>query len=1346
MRHLDLLVALAGLLGSFAVHATDGPELAPERMPRVPALAPDAALRSFQIRPGFHAELVVAEPLITSPVAVAVDESGAAYVVEMRDYSEHRPEQLGRLTRLTDTDGDGKYDHATVFLDRLPWPTAVTCWNGGVFLGATPDLIYAKDTDGDGVADMREVVFTGFASSYAPYATNQLNVQALLNSFQWGIDQRIHGATSVSGGKVRRNESPFVRHWREQAGIAPAATENEEINLSGRDFSFDPRTLQLRAEPGGGQHGMSFDDTGRKFLCSNSDHLQLIEFDDAFARFNPFHELPSPRQSIAVDGPAAEVFRLSPDEPWRVLRTKWRVAGVVPGMIEGGGRPSGYFTGATGVTIYRGDAYGPDYAGDAFIADCGSNLIHRKKLRRSPDGLSLIGERAADEVHREFLASTDNWFRPVQFYNAPDGCLWVVDMYRETIEHPWSLPTDLKRHLDLDAGRERGRIWRLTPDQRMRGGDHALIRSHEPAAWVGGLEHSNGWQRDTAARLLHQAQDQTVLPALRTLLRQSLSPLARLHAFEVLAGQGALEEKDYGRAVTDPNPAVRRRAFHQLTGALRQSGTLKSLLFTTSAREEKDPLVRLEIALALGAAAADEKFDSLKALLRQGPALVQSAAVHAAIGLESKLWLELAPTEASTLEGPLTELARVIGRRGEKTEIGPVLDRALRLSPPVAVMTTVDALADGAARRGQKLADFDSGRGLPAWFDQALAFATNSPNPSTAAVRLLAWDPRPETGAQLVAWVASGPERLVEAAKGSLRRHPEILTNSALLRSAWAAAQPARQSDLTELWLRQTEGALTLLAAANDHSVEAQLWTATQVTALRTHANADVRRTARQLLGEPPASRQAVVEQFVSTLSLRGDPVRGALQFRERCLTCHAFHGEGTVLGPDLASVAANGPEKLLVAILDPNREVAPNFAAWTAETAEGETISGLKLRETASTVTLRQAGGAELTVDRARLRRFDTDGRSLMPEGLEQGWQPQDLANVLAYLAGGSPSRSAVPTLVTIAGIGQKGDTGDGGPALTAKLANPFGLVRGPDGALWFCEYDGHRIRRLAPDGTLSTVAGRGSPGYSGDGGPASAAEFNQPHELRFDAAGNLFVADMLNHAIRRVDRQTQRITTVAGVGRAGYSGDGGPAGVAELKEPISLQFSPSGDLYICDIGNHALRRIAANTGVITTFAGTGRPGPTPDGASIQRTPLNGPRTMDFDRLGQLWLATREGNQVFRFDLNAGVIHLEAGTGTKGFTGNGGPARLAELSGPKGLAIAPDGDVYLADTESHSIRRLDVKRGTVELVVGDGRPGDGPDGDPLKCRLNRPHGVWVDADGTVYVSDSENHRIRRLR
>ena len=333
-----------------------------------------------------------------------------------------------------------------------------------------------------------------------------------------------------------------------------------------------------------------------------------------------------------------------------------------------------------------------------------------------------------------------------------------------------------------------------------------------------------------------------------------------------------------------------------------------------------------------------------------------------------------------------------------------------------------------------------------------------------------------------------------------------------------------------------------------------------------------------------------------------------------------------------------------------------------------------------------------------------------------------------------------------TFAGTGAKGFSGDGGLATAAQFNNVFGIARGPDGALYVCDTDNQRVRKIAPNGIATTVAGSGTRGYSGDGGPATQAALNEPYEVRFDTAGNVFFVERLNHLVRRVDAKTGVISTVAGTGKPGFGGDGGPATAAQFNEPHSIGFDRAGDLYICDIKNHRVRKVDMKTGTISTIAGTGEKKPTPDGAPIAGTPLNGPRALDFDRAGHLWLALREGNAVFRLDLATGRIAHIAGTGKQGFTGNGRPAKEATLSGPKGLSIAPDGNVWLADTESHSIRMIDMKRGTLELIAGTGAKGDGPDGDPIQCKMARPHGVFVDADGAVFIGDSEAHRVRVFR
>jgi sugar lactone lactonase YvrE len=333
--------------------------------------------------------------------------------------------------------------------------------------------------------------------------------------------------------------------------------------------------------------------------------------------------------------------------------------------------------------------------------------------------------------------------------------------------------------------------------------------------------------------------------------------------------------------------------------------------------------------------------------------------------------------------------------------------------------------------------------------------------------------------------------------------------------------------------------------------------------------------------------------------------------------------------------------------------------------------------------------------------------------------------------------ARAAAPAVHTLLGTGTAG-TGDG------EVANPYGLAFGPDGALYFCDLDNQRIRRMnLRTRQVATVAGNGTRGYAGDGGPAMQASLNMPHEIVFDRAGHLYIVERDNHVVRHLDAATGLLTTFAGTGTAGFGGDGGPATAAQLRQPHSVAIDPSGRrLLICDIGNHRIRQVELSSGVITTWAGTGERAPTPDGAPLAGTPLNGPRTMAFDRRGHVYVALREGNAIYRIDRTALALHHVAGTGPQGYTGDGGAAREATLAGPKGLAWHRD-TLYIADTESHVIRAVDLARGRIRTVLGTGTRGDGPEPDPRRCALARPHGLLVDARGRLHVTDSEAHRIR---
>lgn len=332
-------------------------------------------------------------------------------------------------------------------------------------------------------------------------------------------------------------------------------------------------------------------------------------------------------------------------------------------------------------------------------------------------------------------------------------------------------------------------------------------------------------------------------------------------------------------------------------------------------------------------------------------------------------------------------------------------------------------------------------------------------------------------------------------------------------------------------------------------------------------------------------------------------------------------------------------------------------------------------------------------------------------------------------------------------AGNGMLGAGGDQGPADKASLSNPFGVVRGPDNAIYICDTGNHRVRRVDPvTHRITTVAGTGQAGYTGDGTAATDATLNEPYEVRFDHAGNMYFVEMQNHVVRRVDRETGKISTVAGNGEIGFSGDDGPAVDATFHRPHSIQFGPDRNLYVCDIGNHRIRKIDMHSGIVSTIAGNGKKMAPEDGARFSTQPINGPRAIDFDASGNMWLATREGNQVFRLDMTKGTIHHVAGTGKSGFTGNGGPAKLATLSGPKGISIGPDGNIYLADTESHSVRMINLATGTLELIAGTGKAGDGPIGNALDCKMNRLHGIFVDRDGAIFVGDTLTHQVRVIR
>ena len=568
------------------------PLFAADPLPRIPPTEPKDVAKKFHTQQGFTMDLLAAEPLTTDPVAIAYDENGRAWVVEMSDYpytdkandvafqDSTKDLPIGLVRILDDTDGDGDFDKITIFARDLSWHTGIALFKGGAYIAATPDIWYLKDTDGDLKADVREKVFTGF---------RKFNVQAVMNNLAWGLDNKIYGAGSSNGGTIQTVGKD---------GVKP-------VTLTRNDYLIDPNTREFEAISGGARFGNSFDDWGNRYLCNIRNPIQHVVLPSRYLKRNPYLIAPAAVHDVAEAGDTLPVYRTSPPEPWRTLRAQRYLAENT--VIPRSETNQAYFTSSSGVTVYRGSAYPPEFRNNVFVGEVAGNLIHRQALETT--GVTFKSHRT--EPNAEFATSDDNWFRPVNFINAPDGTLHVLDMYRETIEHPWSIPDDIKAMVDLESGRDRGRIYRLSPPG-FKPPKPPRLGSATTSELVALLDHPNSWQRETAHRLLFEKQDKSAIEPLRKLARNG-SPLARLHALWSLHGLNALNDDDLLSALGDSSAGVRE---HAVRLAESRFATSPAVL-TKAAALASDPeiRVRFQLAFSLGEVNSPAATAALRSLI-----------------------------------------------------------------------------------------------------------------------------------------------------------------------------------------------------------------------------------------------------------------------------------------------------------------------------------------------------------------------------------------------------------------------------------------------------------------------------------------------------------------------------------------------------------------------------------------------------------------------------------------------------------------------------------------------------------------------------------------------------------
>ena len=962
-----------------------------DKLPRIPPREPAESMKGFHVIPGFRLEQVAAEPLVRDSIDMTFDASGRMYVVELTTYAEKNSAQFhsksARVSLLEDTDHDGKFDKSIVFLDKLLCPSGVTCFDGGIFLASAPDILYCKDTDGDGKADLCEVVVTGFG----------ISANALPNSLRWGLDNRIHGMTSTSGGAIRA-----VRWERGHEG-----RKSEPVQARGRDFSFHPRTGQLRLESGGAQFGMSFDEWGRKFECSNSAPIYMIMYEDRYIARNPYYAAPSPRIGIWKDG--NKVYRTSRVEPWRILRTELRIKGTFTGPIEGGGTPAGYFTGVCGTTIYTGSALPEECHGNAFVCEGSANIVHR--LRLEPDGVAFAARRV--EQKREFLASDEIWFRPIQFAHAPDGTFYLADMYREVYEHPGAVPPSAKKHIDLTSGTERGRIYRIVPEGFKQ---PAPVRPGEKSAseLVPLLAHPNSWHRSTAARLLYERQDRTAVKPLVKLAAESPSPLGRMHAMVALDGLGALAVEVVLPRLEDEHPRVREHAVRLAEKVLVGSPAVRAKLYEMVADE--DIRVRYQLAFTLGEIPGSQATKALAAIATRdtGDRWIRLAVLSSSLGRAGELLALLAAdsqwrsgSQGRAFLEQLAEQAGLQKRNDQVAEVFKVLE-GFSASEKQLTQAVVRGLSRGLEKSGSPLrkqlaAGSRAGQVLAEMVAQSKKLAADADQPvgqRVEAVRSLAMTSFEEAGDVLGELLDSRqPQEVQKAALQALSRFqaPDV---AEVIVEAWPGFSPEVRGEAAEALFARKERLSTFLAAVEDEVILPSQLDPARVQFLVVHPDQKIRQKAKPLLaGAKLARREEAVAAYRDVLKMKGDTARGKAVFKKECAKCHRLEEVGYELGLPLNTVQNRGPEAILLAVLDPNREVQPQYLNYVIVTDSGLSKTGMIAAETATSITLKRAEDESDTVLRANIDEMVNTGLSIMPEGLEKQLTKQDTADVIQYL-----------------------------------------------------------------------------------------------------------------------------------------------------------------------------------------------------------------------------------------------------------------------------------------------------------------------------------------------------------
>jgi putative membrane-bound dehydrogenase-like protein len=928
--------------------------------------SPADALAAIKTHDDLVVELVAAEPLVADPVAIDFGADGRLVVAEMPDYSRGAEEKFdpsGRVKVLTDCDQDGRYDHATVLQGGLRFPTDVKVWRKGIIVCDAPDVIYLEDTDGDGDADVRRTLLTGFATH---------NAQARVNSLRWGLDNWVYGSCGLFGGRIR-------------------SFNGAELDLGGSDFRFRPDTGEIEPVTGNTQQGRTRDDWGNWFGCDSGSLCDHYPLSNHYLARNPHVVPPATEVAVPAGDDANQLFPLG-------QLVLFELSGAP-------GRP----TAACGLEIYRDDLLGRGFLGNAFVAEPVNQLVHRRVLARH--GTTFTGHRAENETREEFLASTDPWFRPVQIRTGLDGCLWIVDMCRYVIEHPRFIPQEALQSLNPMAGRGSGRILRVRP-RNMPPRPALRLDELDMAGLVDALASINGPQRDLAQQLLIQRGDKSATPLLEKLASEADLPQARLQALCTLDGLAALRPEMLLAALSDTHPGVRSHAIRLSEPFLRDSPAIRAAVHGLV--DDDEPQVQLQLAYTLGIVTDAQAGDALAALAWKH---------HADRYLWTAVMSSINPRNArSVLEaifsgGQPHELPATLGEAVNMiaTKVG---DNACRHE----ALTQLSEPHDGGPSVSQLelLADVLEGTEHAPAVDhvtklarQVVARRERNDRKTLAAIKILARTTDADTEVSQYLADMLGPQRSPEIQQAAVQLAAELgpAVAADLLLSHWAGYSPDVRAQVIDVFFSRDDMLPALLQGVAAGVVKPAHIDALERQRLLAHALPEIREAAADVFqGAINSDRKKVVESYADAVHSQGNVEHGRELFQKHCASCHRLEEHGFAVGPDLAALTSRTVTSLLESVLDPNRSIDERYQTYLAVNDDGRSFSGILLHETANSITLLEQQGKEHTLLRNALDEFTNTGQSLMPEGYERDLSSSDVADLLIYVVScGAPPSDAI-------------------------------------------------------------------------------------------------------------------------------------------------------------------------------------------------------------------------------------------------------------------------------------------------------------------------------------------------